>query len=446
MVRDLVLNVSDARIVKASEYVDKIGLDCPLGWPGPFVALMTTHQSGHVTVAEGEGAQWRRRMAYRLTDEVVREKTGIVPLSVAPDRIAHTALRCAGLLAMLAADGQDVDRCGGGKIVEVYLAATLNWWGLTHRGYKGRSQQAHHADLVTTLSAAAPSLELGTFEALCRRSRPGGSDCKLGTEQQKRVAEMLNEGPVVPGADARWTLAGRRADRPAVRCRLHAARGVLSAAPGWLQPAGSRPAGGRTRPGGDRDVAAPAVAGGKGWQGQPAALHGAAARGAWICFQDEAGQTLRPPRSKTWARAYAVVTVSGKGSSRVSTAGLICLKRGHRGRLMWRLAAPRPFRRARRFQRGRLHCVPRPGPPAPAGADRAGLGQPQHPHQHADACPGRRPALADRNTTTGPRDRPKPCGGRLVLDETRHHQHRRPRRRPPRRPRQTAPTRLPAAD
>jgi hypothetical protein len=64
----------------------------------------------------------------------------------------------------------------------------------------------------------------------------------------------------------------------------------------------------------------------------------AAARGAWICFQDEAGQSLRPPRSRTWSRRgrTPVVTVSGKGSGRVSIAGLVCLKPGRGGRLMWR--------------------------------------------------------------------------------------------------------------
>ena len=31
-----------------------------------------------------------------------------------------------------------------------------------------------------------------------------------------------------------------------------------------------------------------------------------------------------------------MVAVSGKGSGRVSIAGLLCLKPGHRGRLMWR--------------------------------------------------------------------------------------------------------------
>ncbi len=112
MVRDLVLDVSDARIVEASEHADKVGLDCPLGWPELFVALVQAHRTGHVSVADGDAAQWRRRLAYRLTDEVVREETGIVPLSVAADRIAHAAFRGAGLLAMLAAAGHDVDRCG----------------------------------------------------------------------------------------------------------------------------------------------------------------------------------------------------------------------------------------------------------------------------------------------------------------------------------------------
>jgi transposase len=53
---------------------------------------------------------------------------------------------------------------------------------------------------------------------------------------------------------------------------------------------------------------------------------------------DEAGQTLRPPKSRTWARRgrTPVVAVSGKGSGRVSIAGLVCLQPGQRGRLRWR--------------------------------------------------------------------------------------------------------------
>ncbi|MEU4425588.1 winged helix-turn-helix domain-containing protein [Actinoplanes sp. NPDC024001] len=37
---------------------------------------------------------------------------------------------------------------------------------------------------------------------------PGGSDCKLTTDQQEQLAEMLDDGPIVHGwDDARWTLA-----------------------------------------------------------------------------------------------------------------------------------------------------------------------------------------------------------------------------------------------
>lgn len=76
----------------------------------------------------------------------------------------------------------------------------------------------------------------------------------------------------------------------------------------------------------------------------------AAARGAWICFQDEAGQVLRPPAAKTWARRghTPVVAVSGKGSGRVSIAGLVCLKPGRPGRLLWRTR----LHRGRKNERG----------------------------------------------------------------------------------------------
>ena len=62
----------------------------------------------------------------------------------------------------------------------------------------------------------------------------------------------------------------------------------------------------------------------------------AAATGAYVCFEDEAGQNLRPPKARTWAPRgrTPVVRVSGKGSGRVSVAGLVCLKPGARGRLL----------------------------------------------------------------------------------------------------------------
>jgi hypothetical protein len=49
----------------------------------------------------------------------------------------------------------------------------------------------------------------------------------------------------------------------------------------------------------------------------------AAATGAFICFEDEAGQNLRPPKARTWAPRgrTPVVAVSGKGSGRVTGRG-----------------------------------------------------------------------------------------------------------------------------
>ena len=65
----------------------------------------------------------------------------------------------------------------------------------------------------------------------------------------------------------------------------------------------------------------------------------AAALGAWIVFEDETGQSLRPPRSRTWGRhgITPVIRVRGGGSGSVSVAGLACYRPGHRTRLIYRL-------------------------------------------------------------------------------------------------------------
>ena len=76
----------------------------------------------------------------------------------------------------------------------------------------------------------------------------------------------------------------------------------------------------------------------------------AAETGAYVCFEDEAGQNLRPPKARTWARRghTPVVTVCGKGSGRVSVAGLVCLKPGSRGHLFYRVRIHRGRKGERR--------------------------------------------------------------------------------------------------
>ncbi|MFE0683800.1 transposase [Streptomyces sp. NPDC058961] len=63
----------------------------------------------------------------------------------------------------------------------------------------------------------------------------------------------------------------------------------------------------------------------------------AAERGAWIVFEDEAGQSMTPPRARTWGRIgqTPVVRVRGRGSGRVSMAGMTCYKPGERSRLIY---------------------------------------------------------------------------------------------------------------
>jgi len=165
VVRDLRLGVSDPELIEAIRTADKAGLDCPLGWPSLFTDFVAAQRTGDWQPVPADAA-WRRGLAYRVTDLVVRAEAGLNPLSVAADRIAYVAFRGANLLAHLAATGIPLDRTGAGRVVEVYPAAALRRWGLTHRGYKLPGQ----ASLVDELRVAAPWLDLGDFEPLSRRS------------------------------------------------------------------------------------------------------------------------------------------------------------------------------------------------------------------------------------------------------------------------------------
>ncbi|WP_433385222.1 transposase [Actinoplanes sp. CA-142083] len=64
----------------------------------------------------------------------------------------------------------------------------------------------------------------------------------------------------------------------------------------------------------------------------------AARRAAWICFADECGQTLKPHKAATWAPkgVTPIAHVTATGNARVSVAGLVCYRPGHRSRLIYR--------------------------------------------------------------------------------------------------------------
>ncbi|GAA1351663.1 transposase [Streptomyces beijiangensis] len=63
----------------------------------------------------------------------------------------------------------------------------------------------------------------------------------------------------------------------------------------------------------------------------------AAVNNAWVVFEDEAGQSMTPPRARTWGRQgiTPVVRVRGRGSGRVSMAGMTCYKPGEQSRLIY---------------------------------------------------------------------------------------------------------------
>ncbi|MER7485032.1 transposase [Streptomyces sp. NPDC126497] len=75
-----------------------------------------------------------------------------------------------------------------------------------------------------------------------------------------------------------------------------------------------------------------------------------AACGGYLCLEDEAGFTRRPPRGRTWGRRghTPVVMVSGRRSGRLSVAGLIAMRSGSRTRLCHRLCTHRAGKSTRR--------------------------------------------------------------------------------------------------
>jgi hypothetical protein len=113
----------------------------------------------------------------------------------------------------------------------------------------------------------------------------------------------------------------------------------------------------------------------------------AAVAGARICFEDEAGQSLRPGNARTWApRGQTPVTRVSGNSGRLSVARVPCLKPDQPGRFSCRV-------RVRRRRKATGPSCPRPGyaalvtaahrvtTPRPERPGRPGLGQPQDPPQ-----------------------------------------------------------------
>jgi len=125
--------VADEQILALCEEVarqrGRVGIDCPLGWPRPFVDFVGAHAANRPLPTTELGTQSLR---LRATDiALVQRRLGRPPLSVSTNMLGVTALRAARLLAELRDRGMPVDRAGRGTVCEVYPAASRSAWGLT---------------------------------------------------------------------------------------------------------------------------------------------------------------------------------------------------------------------------------------------------------------------------------------------------------------------------
>lgn len=160
----LSLDVSDDTIVDLFGSTAITGIDCPVGWPEALLPFIAGHLSFEAKpVLEHDGIEGRRLLAYRDTDRFVTRETGLIPLSVSADRLAHPAMRCAVIQAKIARQHGVQARDGSGRLAEVYPAASLKLWGMSPRGYKGKGtvEASLRASILERLTRTAPWFDLG---------------------------------------------------------------------------------------------------------------------------------------------------------------------------------------------------------------------------------------------------------------------------------------------
>ncbi|MFH9424966.1 IS630 family transposase [Streptomyces sp. NPDC017529] len=172
----------------------------------------------------------------------------------------------------------------------------------------------------------------GGVEAL-RSTGPSGRPSRMKPAWRTWLASALGQGPARHGwaEDQRWTLARVAtviARRFHVRFSIAQTWRILHQMGFTVQVPVRRAA--------ERDKEAVATWLKETW---PQIEEAVRERDAWLCFADEAGQVLRPPKARTWSRRGhpPLVTVRAAGSGRISLAGLVCRRPGHRTRLIFRM-------------------------------------------------------------------------------------------------------------
>lgn len=170
--------VDDDELLELMDRADWVGIDAPFGWPDAMVEAIHGFANGRPWPTDGVPERLRYRTTdWHVHDLVAQERdTSVWPLSVAADKIAVCAWRCANLLSRHAErTGRPIDRIGvpGGApspasdaglvapfgIVEVYPAGALALWALPYRRYK----------TTPSIPAAAARAARGEIIGLLRR-------------------------------------------------------------------------------------------------------------------------------------------------------------------------------------------------------------------------------------------------------------------------------------
>ena len=144
-----------------------IALDAPLGLPATLAQELEGHEAGERIQAT------RDETFRRLTDFVVRQKTGKRPLDVGADRIARTAHAALELLHELrVCTGQPISLAWTPNLaprayaIEVYPAATLKVRGLAASGYKGKDKGHVRQGLLKRLRPHVELLDSGMLDRM----------------------------------------------------------------------------------------------------------------------------------------------------------------------------------------------------------------------------------------------------------------------------------------
>lgn len=108
------VDVDDGDLLELARRADVVGIDCPFGWPEPFVRALALHHDLGSWPGPWNPEALRTNLC-RRTDHFVIKTAPVRPLSVSADRIAMPAMRCAWMLSELGVR----DRSADGRVFEV---------------------------------------------------------------------------------------------------------------------------------------------------------------------------------------------------------------------------------------------------------------------------------------------------------------------------------------